>query len=214
MRLKKALEGHPEIPEFGQGQQTWLATKLGISAEGIRKWFTGESRPRPSVMRKLAELLEVDEAWLSLGIAPAGTKKEKMAQNAKASGVVNVLAGLMEMNGASIAFPSEKDPRAEYVDLYAIIRGAQFSIHVSMGQKISENVYKFVIPKEYSDVTVQGAIHVSPMRCNFIMMPQSLIEKHKVRRGGYFEIVINSIGSDYVTGEDHWPRIKDFKAML
>lgn len=58
-RLRKAVEGVKDIPDFGQGQQqTWLRERLGVSAEAVRKWFSGEARPRPPMMKQLAALLD------------------------------------------------------------------------------------------------------------------------------------------------------------
>lgn len=209
-RLQKAIEGVPTIPEFGHGQQTWLRNQVGVSAEAVRKWFSGEARPRPAIMRKLAEVLEVDEAWLSLGIAPEVTPKQRRARNAVADGAVNVLAGYIQMSGGHVAFPGDKDPRGNYVDLYAIIRGAQLAVHVTLAQEMSAGVLKFSIPKEYADCTLIGAVQTGPMRCVFLQLTQALVEKHKVRRGGYYEVIVNKAGSDYTSGPDRWPRVTNF----
>ncbi len=206
-RLNLACDGHPHIPAYGGGRQTWIKEKMDVSHEAVRKWFAGEARPRPAMMRKLKALLEVDEAWLSLGIAPDMQPKERKARNAVAEGAVNVFTGMIQINGGHVAFPDEKDPRSDYVDLYTIIRGSQFAIHVSLGQRMSENVYKFSVPREYDQCSVVGAIQAFPMRVHFINMSNEMIDKHKVRKGGYFEITVNRAGSTYTTGADTWARI-------
>lgn len=206
-RLNLACDGHPEIPPYGSGRQTWIKEKMDVSHEAVRKWFTGEARPRPAMMRRLKALLEVDEAWLSLGIAPEMQPKERKARNAIAEGAVNVFTGMIQINGGNVAFPDEKDPRSEYVDLYTIIRGSQFAIHVALGQRMSENVYRFSVPREYDQCTVVGAIQAFPMRMHFIAMSNDMIDRHKVRKGGYFEITVNHTGSTYTTGSDTWHRI-------
>lgn len=213
-RLNAACDGHPHIPPYGQGRQTWIKENTGVSHEAVRKWFTGEARPRPNKMREISKILEVDEAWLSLGITPDLDPKERRARNAIADGAVNVVAGLIQMNGGNCAFPDDKDPRAAFVDLYAIIRGAQFSIHVALAQQVSEGVYKFNVPKEFEDCTVLGAVHPYPMRVHVLNLTQQLIMKHKGRKGGYYEITVHKDGSEYKTGVDVWPRVHSFADRL
>lgn len=213
-RLEKACDSHSLVPAFGQGRQTWIRDQLGVSAEAVRKWFAAESRPRPDLMRRLAKLLEVDEAWLALGITPDVAPKERRARDAEADGAVNVVAGLIQMNGAHPAFPSPDDPRSSYVDLYAIIRGAQFAIHVSLAQAVSQGVLVFRVPAEHEDCTVIGMYHAAPLGFQLLHMTPSLIAKHKVRRGGYYEITVNKIGRNFHSGEDKWPRIQSFDERL
>ena len=97
-RLEIACEGHPHCPtDQYRGKQKWLYEGLDsefgvkVSAEAVRKWFSGESRPRPKVMSFIARLLEVDEAWLSLGITPDLTPREQKQRNAVADGAVNLV---------------------------------------------------------------------------------------------------------------------------
>lgn len=213
-RLDKACDGHAHVPAYGQGRQTWIRAQLGVSVEAVRKWFSGEARPRPELMKRLANLLEVDEAWLSLGINPEVDPKERRARNAEADGAVNVLAGFIQMNGGHPAFPSDSDQRASYVDLYAIIRGSQFAMHVSLAQQSSEGVYVFRVPPEFGECTVIGVIHLYPLRCVFIHMTQELIQKHKVRRGGCFEVTVQKVNGEFQTGDDKWPRIQSFAERL
>lgn len=187
---------------------------MGVSHEAVRKWLTGESRPRPAMMSKLAKLFGVDEAWLSLGIASDIPAKQREARNALADGAVNVFTGLVQMNGGHCAFPGQDDSRSSYVDVYAIIRGSQFSVHVAFGEEISPRVYKFSVPKEYPNCTVVGAIHFSSMRCQFINLRQSLIDKHRVKKGSYFEITVHATGEHYSTGPDNWPIIDNLVDKL
>lgn len=209
-RLNTACDGHPHIPEYGHGRQTWVKENLGVSHEAVRKWFTGEARPRPSMMRELAKALEVDEAWLSLGIAPDLEPRERRARNAIADGAVNVVMGLLQMNGGHCAVPDDKDPRAAFVDFYAILRGQQRSFHVSLASQLSEGQFKFILPKEFDQCSVIGVVHAFPTRVHELRMPFELIDKHKIRRGGYFEISVSKRQSEYFTGSDVWPRIQNF----
>lgn len=204
-RLHQAAEDRPDVPPFGLGRQTWIKERMGVSHEAVRKWLTGESRPRPATMKKLAALLGVDEAWLSLGVSPDLQPKEREARNALADGAVNVFTGLVQMNGGHVAFPGPDDPRGDYVDLYAIIRGAQYSVHVTPGEGTSIDVFKFRVPKEYPHCSVVGVIHTSPMHCVFISMRLGLLEKLGIRRGGHFEVIVHHSDGKYTTGSDEWP---------
>lgn len=51
-----------------------LAERFGetVSSETVSKWFAGETKPNERRVRFLAELLNVREAWLSLGVSPQG----------------------------------------------------------------------------------------------------------------------------------------------
>lgn len=213
-RLLKACEDHPEVPAFGQGQQTWIRDRLGVSGEGVRKWFAGEAKPRSDTMRQLAKLLEVDEAWLSLGIAPETGPKEQKARNAMADGAVNVVAGIIQMNGGSPAFLQDTDPRSKYIDLYTIIKGRQYSINVSLAQEISEGEYRFRIPNEYEDCTVIGVIQPYPVRCVFLHIPTPVIDEYRVRKGGYVEITARKDGNEYRVGTERCPRITNFAERI
>lgn len=212
-RLNNACDGHPHIPAYGYGRQTWVKENLNVSHEAVRKWFTGESRPRPNKMRELAKALEVDEAWLSLGIAPDMLPSERRTRNAQAEGAVNAAMGLLQMNGGHVAFPGDTDPRAAFVDFYAILRGQQLAFHISLAQQVSEGQFKFIIPREFDQCTVIGLVHVFPLRVHCIRMNYDLIDRHKVRKGGYFEITVSKRDSEYFTGQDNWPRLHNFNSF-
>lgn len=209
-RLNVACDGHPEIPPYGQGRQTWVKEHLGVSHEATRKWFTGESRPRPDKMRELARTLEVDEAWLSLGITPDLEPRERRARNRQAEGAVNLITGLIQLNGGSCAFPDSKDPRGAYVDVYAIVRGTSYAVHASLAQPLAAGQFNFVIPKEYQDCRVLGLVHARPMRVHVIDMTTDMIDRYKVRKGGYFTITMNYHESTYWSGSEKWQRIDNF----
>lgn len=209
-RLNTACDGHPHIPPYGLGRQTWIKENLAVSHEAVRKWFTGESRPRPDKMRELAKSLEVDEAWLSLGIAPDMEPRERRARNAQADGAVNLVAGLIQMNGGNCAFPGPKDPRGAYVDLYAIVRGTSYAIHVCLAQPFATGMFNFNVPKEYQDCRVLGVVHARSMRVHVIDMTTDMIDRYKVRKGGYFMVGMNFHDNAYWSASDKWSRIDNF----
>jgi len=212
-RLNEACDGHPHVPEYGHGRQEWVKKVLSISSEAARRYFSGASRPKQDKMKKLAKALEVDEAWLSLGITPDLEPAEKRVRSAQVEGAVNAFMGVMQLNGANCAFPDDKDPRAEFVDFYAILRGKQTAFHIALAKKISDGQFKFVVPRDYDRCTVVGIVHTQPMVCTALLLPFDLIDKHKVRRGGYFEVTMSRNGERYITGGDAWPRINNMNDL-
>lgn len=192
-RLLEACERNPDVPPFGMGQQKWVKDKVGnISSEGVRKWFSGEAKPRGQAMRTLAAALGVDEAWLALGHSPDLDPKARKARNAMADGAVNLVAGLVQMSGASPAFPTESDPRAAYVDLYAIVKGVQYAFNVSLAIEIRPGVYRFPVVNEYEDCTTIGLISDGPMNFALLHLTHDVIAAHSVAKGGSRELVVTA----------------------
>jgi hypothetical protein len=54
-RLKKICDESAMIPPYGHGRQVHIATKLKVSQEAVRKWFTGDARPRPLLGERPAQ---------------------------------------------------------------------------------------------------------------------------------------------------------------
>jgi len=211
-RLKTACDGHPDVPAYGLGRQTWVKEKMQVSHEAVRKWFTG-GRPRPAKMSELARLLGVDEAWLSLGVTPGMAPKERKARNAQAQGVVNVFMGLLQLGGGHCAFPAEDDPARGYVSLYAIRGGTQTSYHVTLGQPLEGGGVRFIVPSEYEKCVVVGAVPATRGAVSFLRLSAELVDQHGVRKGGYVVVDVqpdDAHKGQYVSGTDRWPLIDDF----
>jgi transcriptional regulator with XRE-family HTH domain len=207
-RLKKICDDSPMVPPYGHGRQVHLASKLKVSQEAVRKWFTGDARPRTDKMRALAKLLEVDEAWLSLGITPEMDRVEKRQHSSRVEGSVYLLFGMFTLAGGHCAFPGEKDTRKEYVDFYAIVQGTQMAVHTSVGRTISKNRWEFIVPHEWKDVRCIGVVPMPGMKFHVLDLDARLLEEHITRKGGDFAVLIDYIDNDYSSGADPWPRIK------
>lgn len=211
-RLALACDGHPHVPPYGQGRQSWLRERLNVSHEAVSRWFAGASRPRPGKMRELAKVLDVDEAWLALGITPGiDNIAEARKLNTMADGAANVFMGLAQLNGANVALPDEKDPRAAFVDFYAVFRGQQTPFHVSLAQELAALTYKLTLPVQYDQCIPIGVFRTAPMRVDFLKLTIPLIQKHAKSQGGYYDLIVTRSpdGSAYSTGPDNWPIIKD-----
>lgn len=215
-RLERACELNPNVPTDGQraGKQKWvydsLAERFGVrvSPEGVRKWFSGESRPRPKIMTLLAVILEVDEAWLSLGIQPDETPLERQKRNAVADGAVNYVAGLIQLGGYNIAFPEPDDEAAP--DLFAIIRGKQHSIEVKH-VKIANGKGSLRVRGNRTIIAVIDT--GSPMAMTVARVPADVVEKHGKRRGGYTEMTVEPKGATWAVGGDIIQKLRSFEDL-
>lgn len=163
-RFEQACDKFAQVPPKHAGRLTWIRDTLtsrfdeNVSIESVRKWFAGEAKPRPDKLAKLASILEVDVVWLSLGIDQALEPRELKARRAMADGAVNLVAGLIQMDGGHPAFPSEDDgSEAAGVDLHAIIRGAKYDFHISLGTK-DDSGLRFAIPANYHNLVVLGVV--------------------------------------------------------
>lgn len=192
-RMQQACDANADVPPPNYGRLGWFADHIEkvsgkrVTIETVRKWFAGEARPRPKMITALAQVLKVDEAWLSLGKTPELSDREMRVRNASADGVVNLVAGMVRMFGGNPAFPAEGDKFAQdhKVDLYSIIRGAQYAFHVAAAQD-----GKFVVPVEAKDVFVLGVIHLGGT--SFQLVELSDIEEVGKRKGGAFEIAVDA----------------------
>lgn len=213
-RLRQICDSSAIVPEYGHGRQVFFANRLKVTQEAVRKWFTGEATPRPEKMRQLAMLLEVDEAWLALGIEPELSRREKRAYQGRTEGAIYMLFGMFAMAGGNCAFPTPTDPRAGYVDFYVILHGAQLSIHVAVARSLSDGVYEIIAPNEYKDVRCLGVIPLGGLRTHVIDLPTKLIDEHKQRKAGDYRLMLNRRGAEYLTGRDAWPKAADLHDLL
>ncbi len=152
-RLLSAVENNPNVPPHRSGMQTWVLDEFHkrdemLTLESVSKWFRGAGRPSTARGEMLAEILGVDAGWLLHGVNSAVTTRDVRARNALADGAVNLVAGLIQMDRGVIAFPEEGDKLAvrESIDLYAILRGVRYSIHVAVGE-IEDSVIRFSLPR-------------------------------------------------------------------
>lgn len=164
-RLSQACDAFTHVPPKNSGRLTWIKRelfkrfKIRVSVETVRKWFSGEAKPRPEKLNRIAQLLEVDVAWLSLGVHQDSVGRERRARNAVANGAVNLVAGLIQLDGGHPAFPEadSKDLKRAHVDLHAIIKGAQYDIHVSLGEPEGRTV-RFLVPPKTNEMLVLGVV--------------------------------------------------------
>jgi len=214
-RLAQAVAAHPRSPDVEHGRQAWLQRELTsrfdteFSKEAVRRWFAGEMKPRPDTLENIAEALGVDVAWLSLGISPEIAPKERKLRNAQADGAVNLIAGLIQMQGGHPAFPPEAD--ADRYDLSAVIRGALYHFRVGLAQEMDDGSLKFTVPNNAAGVVNLGVIPRNGMHVDVIEITPELIDKHGARKGPISEVEIEDAGrGKYVAGKDGVKTISSF----
>jgi DNA-binding transcriptional regulator YiaG len=219
-RLETAMDGNPHCPAYNHGRLTWVRDqfkdrfKTDLTIETVRKWASGEARPRPNKMKLLARLLEADEAWLSLGIAPEMDVRAREKRNVALSGAASVVMGLVQMDGGVTAFPGDKDPRGAVVDFYAIIKGAQYAVHTALAQHMEGNSLKFVVPTDFEQCTLIGIVKNPGMRLDLLELPTETVAKNQARKGGFGEIEVYKRGEEYLLDGSKLPKIKSFAERL
>lgn len=153
-RLNSAADGHPHCPPLHHGRLTWLRDelqkrmKMDVTVESVRKWLAGETKPHQDKILALAEILRVTPGFLAIG--EEGTPREQKARGKLVDGAVNIVAGLIQMDGGSVAFPEKDGP----VDLHAIIKAGHYSFNVAA----QDATGKFQVPLDYEELIVLGVV--------------------------------------------------------
>lgn len=212
-RLNQACDDVPHlIPPHGEGRQIELSKRLGMSQEGVRKWFAGEAMPRRAMMAKLAELLKVEEPWLALGVMPELSREERRINARNTDGAVLLVMGHITMAGGTCALPDDNDPRRGYVDFYAILRGTQMAIHVSLARETAPGVFQVVLPREYKEVRTIAVIPTFEHRFDYVQLDAIETPKHLLRKSGAYVLNISKGDKSgvYFRGNSVWKRIRHF----
>ncbi|MEO5866457.1 MAG: helix-turn-helix transcriptional regulator [Sphingomonas sp.] len=197
LRLEQSCDASPHCPPMHRGRLTWIAEQLTkqfkeqVSVQTVARWMNGEAKPRQAKNVKLATLLNVDPVWLYMGVESDITPRERKVRNAMADGAVNVVAGLIQMDGGYPAFPEEKDTRAhrEHVDLYAVIKGANYALHVALGKE-TDGGYSFSVPANHDHVVMLGAVR-DGFAFRIVELTTDLMEAHGNTSGRSMTIALS-----------------------
>lgn len=215
-RLEIACESHPHCPtDQYRGKQKWIYEQLDsefgvkVSAEAVRKWFSGESRPRPKVMANLARLLEVDEAWLSLGIRPTMTPREQKQRNALAEGAVNLVAGMVQMGGGHIAFPEDFS-----ADIFAIIAGKQVSLDVVLPHGLDRDQYRVTVTDNLDKKLILVVMPQHEFYYRILLLTPEIIRTEGNRRGDFWEVVIEQRGVKWKAGDHQIREVETIRELV
>lgn len=215
-RLETACEGNPHCPtELYRGKQKWvydgLESEFGvkISSEAVRKWFAGESRPRPKIMSYLARLLEVDEGWLSLGIKPDFTPIEKKKRNALADGAVNLVAGMIQMGGGHIAFPED-----DSAHIFGIISGKQVSIDVALPLDLGRDQFRLTIADRLDNKHIIVVLPQHEFRYRLLHITPDIVREAGEIRGDFWEVTIEQRGVNFKTGVHQLRELQNVRELV
>lgn len=214
-RLNEACDNHPQCPPLHYGRLSWIVQqfkeqfKIGITTETARKWVAGEVHPRRKSMALLAQLLQVDLAWLAIGVEGETTADERKARNVMAGAAINLVAGLIEMDGGHPAYPEQGDAKAKDVDIFAIIRGAQYAFKVAVGHQDGKS-YSFAIPANYRDVFVIGLIRIGAFQFDVLELDAETITKNKENKGSHVSLTVDKRGAHYVVGGRRLKQLSGF----
>lgn len=185
-RLVQACDESPLVPEHGRGRQVYLAKKLKVTQEAVRKWLSGESLPRPDKIGDLAKVLGVDPVWLQLGTSPLEIADKRQAALRGDAAVYGVMSYLL-LAGYHVAIPQADDK----VDIFAIKHGTQLAILARMGEPLARGEYKFLFP-----ANVNARWHgVLPgddesLHLEIYDIPPELALRHGHRSGAGVEFVV------------------------
>lgn len=159
-RLQIAMDSNPDCPPKYHGERVWLAErllKLGVSVgvETVRKWVEGESTPSPDKIGRIAEALRVDAQWLMFGdtVPPSDAPQRSF----EAAALTNLVAGLIALDGSTVSFPAEGTGEKN-VHLHAVMRGANYPLHIVSGEALEGGQLTFRAPIARSGVIVLGVV--------------------------------------------------------
>lgn len=205
-RLVQACENNPVIPEKGKGQQLWLAQKMDVSQEAVRKYLEGLARPRPDKMTKLAKILNVDESWLALGVKPEMDHRGLRQYKNRVEAAGYLTFGVFMSNGYTCAFGKEDD---DAVDFYAIKGGQQKAVAVTTARERSKGVWLFPVKPTYESTINIVVLPLRPSQFEFVHLDHAGISEHGEYRGGTIEITVHRDGRVHTTGKHTWKRLEE-----
>lgn len=212
-RLQQACDEAEDVPPPHKGRQQYLADSLGVAPEAVSKWFKARSMPRPDKLERLAELLKVEQTWLAFGVSPEMDRSQRKKHSREVSGAVHLVMGMIMLSGGHCGVPSDKDQRADYVDLYATLQGSVYPVHVCLARELA-NEFEVALPKEFRDVRCIAVVPNGPDRYHFLDMDTEMIEAHKTRRSGSFIITFKrGDQGTYSTEGSAWARIRHFRGL-
>jgi hypothetical protein len=203
-RLNTAVVAHPAIPKKYKGQLSWFVDRfksefdITIAAETVRAWLAGMFMPAPANMRRLADLMKVDEAWLANG-DPSESPATPNSRNALASAEANLLAGMIGIDGGAIAFPNDDGSSTSGAHLHAIIKGAQYSIRVVSGVREGDRVRLYgVVPTQTSVLTI-GVVRGEGFHFDLLEVTTDLAEAHRESTRGGYDVVVPVAEVEWIT---------------
>lgn len=219
-KVQQALDIHPAAPPKQYGRLRWFAdqfqTRFGqkVSNEQVRKWLDGINEPSPENRARLAEILQVDPTWLVPGLPGSEKAAAKAAHNADAGAGVNLIASLVQMDGGAVAVPEADSPRSPDVDLVAIIRGAQYHIHVSTAEHREDGQWWVPTTTTARDLIFLAVVRNEGFSFDVLEVTADDIEDGRVRDQRSYGLWINRRKDAYFAGTRKLRQITSFANRL
>lgn len=215
-RMQSACDSNPNVPPQNHGRLGWFSTEIerrfhkSVTIETVRKWMSGETIPRPKMMGYLAAVLEVDHAWLAVGSAPDLSQKEKRVRDATADGAVNLVAGMIQMDGGHPAFPVPGDDRAakSKVDLYAVIKGVQYAFHVAVAQLTDDGAVLSVPAQSVGEILVLAIFRTGAFSYRIFELEAEKIKAEGKRKADTYAVQMPA------QPDASWKEIQSFSQRL
>lgn len=190
LRMDQACDENARVPAKNYGRLGWFVDEfetqfdVKVTAETIRKWFAGEVRPRHNMLMMLAHILKVDDAWFVVGAEDSTQNPSQKIHSQEANGLVNVIAGLIQLDGGTPAFPKTGD----LIDLRAVIKAKLYSFHLALGREV-DGIASFVISAAVvsgaaSETVLIGALRVSQFAFDIYEIPWNELTAHGKRKSG------------------------------
>jgi hypothetical protein len=201
-RVTMAVESLPGVPEKNHGRLEWIATKIETAGkwkpphETIRRWMAGQARPHKKKMVILAQALQQDVAYLYGGFEGGMTPGESRKVGQMVSAHAELISSLIQLDGGSTSLPTGDDPKKSLVHMYAIIKGAMYSINVASLREV-ENGFVAIAPVGHTHCTVLCAIRKSGFSFEVFEISSEAIEKHGAPKASGLEVTLIPDGNGY-----------------
>lgn len=204
-RLTQACDESPLVPEHGRGRQVYLAKKLKVTQEAVRKWLVGESLPRPDKIGDLAKVLGVDPVWLQLGTSPLEIAEKRQAALRGDAAVYGSMSYLL-LAGYHVAIPAGE----EKVDIFAIKHGTQLAVLARMGEPLARGEYKFLFPANLNARWHGVILGDQPsLTLEIYDIPPDLAMRHGTRTGSGVEVVVKRGKSRLMLGNTELRQLRN-----
>jgi hypothetical protein len=186
-RLNSCADVSPDVPQLGAGRLTFVREKLAsigvqVTLEAVRRWFSGQAMPRRQYAELLAEVLRADAQWLLEGQGTPHRERQR-ERNALAGGAVNLVAGLIQLDGGVIAFPDENEP---FVDVHAIISGRHFPIRVVVADDHEDWGVGFALPGAPSGAIYVGVVRTTGLKYSLYLISPLAIDAGRPDRASRY----------------------------
>lgn len=186
-RLERALELNPNAPPKFHGERVWLVEQMlqrgkPVSAETVRKWTSALAMPSHDKVPVLADALGVDVDWLLYGNTVSDRARKRVQHSVDASAATNLVAGIMQMNGAEVVFPAE-GRGSKNVHLQAVIKRVSYPLHITVAERKGDIVEITAPVKTDEAIVVAVLASEEGFSYQLFEVTEDVINTGKIRSG-------------------------------